>query len=286
MRRVVFLAGSVLIFIVTAFIMRLSSGYVLLSILLFDAAFLFFFRADIMAVTANSLYVSGKTEKARPLFIKAMNGGTKSPSCYVNFGVILLREGDGEGSLRCFERALEMNPKPLVKKNIELSIGSAYWLMKEEDRAINHLEEMRIRYEYVNPHVLTTLGFLYILKGNLEKAEELTREAIADDESTHSAWDNLGQIAYLRGDFESAKEGFQKALEIKPTLVDSLFYLGLIFEKEGYPEKAKGYFSEACFCEISGLNTVTREQVDAKFNEYQAEDELPKAEGNKNLKLP
>jgi tetratricopeptide (TPR) repeat protein len=103
---------------------------------------------------------------------------------------------------------------------------------------------------------------MYFLKDDLEKAEEFTQKALADSDSSHSAWDNLGQIRYRQGERGQAKEAFEKAISFKGDLPDSLYYLGLIAKEEGETEKAREYFKRALDCDITTLNTVTREQVE------------------------
>jgi tetratricopeptide (TPR) repeat protein len=117
-------------------------------------------------------------------------------------------------------------------------------------------------YEYVNAHVLSTLGYMLLVKGDLEGAEEYTRKSLEEDPSLSSAWDNLGQIAFKRGDKTQAKEHFLKALEYKPNLPDSLYYLALILEEEGDFIQALRRLETAKESKITALNTVTREQVE------------------------
>ena len=47
-----------------------------------------------------------------------------------------------------------------------------------------------------------------------------------------------------------------------------LFRSGLIYEKEGDIENAINYFAAAHKSKITGMNTVEREVVDAKYHEY------------------
>jgi tetratricopeptide (TPR) repeat protein len=130
------------------------------------------------------------------------------------------------------------------------------------DGAIETLEKMRRTYDYVNATVLATLGFMYFIKGDIEKAEELTQKALEDNPSSHSAWDNLGQIRYKQRKIDEAKEAFAKAVSFKGNLPDSLYYLGLIAREEGDENAAADYFKQALECDITPLNTVTREQVE------------------------
>jgi Tfp pilus assembly protein PilF len=125
---------------------------------------------------------------------------------------------------------------------------------------------MRKTYDYVNATVMATLGYMYFVKDDIEKAEDLTNKALEDNQSSHSAWDNLGQIRFKQGKYDEAKEAFVKAISFKGNLPDSLYYLGLIAREEGDGNAAADYFKQALECDITPLNTVTREQVEEAAN--------------------
>ena len=107
--------------------------------------------------------------------------------------------------------------------------------------------------------------------GEFDKAEEYTKTALADNAESAPAWDNMGQIAFARGDMEKAEENFQKALSFRATMVDSLFYMGVIRERQGRRDEALEYYKKAEKCNISALNTVTRDQVEAKIKALESD---------------
>ena len=51
-------------------------------------------------------------------------------------------------------------------------------------------------------------------------------------------------------------------------MVDSLYYLGCIYEKENETDKAFECFSKAKKCNVSSLNTITKEQILEKYRKY------------------
>ena len=76
---------------------------------------------------------------------------------------------------------------------------------------------------------------------------------------------------------EEAEKYFIKALDLKDTMVDSKYHLGLIYENWGKLEAAAEYFAAAHQSAINGMNTVTREAVDEKFYEYWGDGDAPRA---------
>jgi len=230
--------------------------YAVVFVLLFLA-----FRHDLLALRGNVAYLRGDHDTAAVLFKRLITKKIKSPIAYYNYANMLLRDGDAEAALDCLLRAKEMNPTPMIRKNIIMTLGTCHWVRRDIDMAIETLEGMRDEYDFINENVLTTLGYMYLLKGDFEQAHKLTDLALAEAPAYAAAWDNRGQICYEQGDMAGAKEAFDKALLYKPTLVDSLYFMGVICEREGEDEAAQAYFARAKDAPITALNTVTTAQI-------------------------
>jgi len=237
-------------------------GHLFLAYAALSAAYILIFRIDCLSMLANLLYATGKKERAVKIFEYVIPRNSTSPAAHLYYSVYLIRRlGGAKAALPLLERSLWLRPKPLLKKNIELTLASCQWICGEIDKAAETLEKMRETYDYVNAQVLTTLGYLYIVKGDLERAAMLTEAALADSPESYAAHDNIGQIRYAQKNLPGAREAFEKALSYKKDLPESLYYLGLISRAEGDEPKAREYLSVALECEISPLNTVTREQI-------------------------
>ena len=210
------------------------------------------------------------------LYRFAINHNTKCVHAMLAYGLDLLRDGVYEPALDIFQRIVAMkNVQPMLLKYAEQDLGIAYWKCGQLDKAIETLEMMVAKYEYFSPDFNTTLGYFYILAGDYEKAMDFTEKALIESETHGPAYDNLGQMAYRQGNYEEAEKQFLKALDLKDTMVDSKFHLGLIYESWGDLESAAEYFLAAHQCKITGMNTVSREEVDAKYNEYWGDGATP-----------
>lgn len=261
-------ALMVVTFIVMVNVIGYMFYHVLIVYLVYLALAVIIFRSSFVALAGNYLLVSGKTEKARKWLLKAIQLGTKSPAAYLNYSIILLKDGDAKAAMSHLTKAKELDPKTSLDKNITLTTGSCYYVMGQIDDAIAVLEALRSKYVYVNAHVLSTLGYMYFLKGNLDMALELTNKALEDSPELGSAWDNLGQIYYKQKQLDESKKAFESALSYKKDLVDSCFHLGLIAEETGNLDTARLYFERAKNCRIDSLNTVSVEAVNEKYEKY------------------
>ncbi|MBR6399898.1 MAG: tetratricopeptide repeat protein [Firmicutes bacterium] len=234
--------------------------YLVINIIIFYSYFL--------GMVGNFYYFTRNPDKALYYYRKAVAKNTKNVAALYNYSLEMLHLGNAEEALIYLERAEKYNTALLYEKNIPLAVSSCYWIMGGEEniqKGIEILEKLKDSYGYVNCSVYITLGYFYLLKGELDKAEEYTKVAIEDNDEYAPAWDNMGQIAFARGNYDDARGHFEKALEYRPTMVDSLYYMGVISEDGGDKEKALEFYKKAEKCNISALNTVTREQVCAKI---------------------
>ena len=91
---------------------------------------------------------------------------------------------------------------------------------------------------------------------------DCTTKALADNPEYAPVWDNLGQIYYFQQETDKAKEAFEKAISFRATMVDSLYYLGLIAKNSGDKELAREYLERALKCNISAMNTIKKEDIE------------------------
>ena len=222
-------------------------------------------RTSITAMRGNIFFTAGKYDSARIYFDKAIKKNTKVASAYLNYAVMLVREGDAKTALIHLNKASTLGSNIMVEKNIILTKASCYWLLGNIQESIDLLEGMQKKYDYINSHALTTLAYMYVLKKDYDKALEYTNKAIEDSPESAAAWDNLGQIYYNQEDYTQAKEAFNKALSFNGNLVDSCYYMGKIYKIEGNIEEAKKYFTKASAGNISPLNTVTKQQIESEL---------------------
>lgn len=255
-----------LTWIIAKFIMRKSELYIIPAVLLYLLISAVFFRAYFLGLIGNFFYITRKPDKAMKFYEKAVKLNTFNIKALYNYGLDKLHQSKPEEALPVLERAKKLNTKPLFDKLIPLAISSCYWLMGDIDKGIDILEELKAKYKYLNPSTLVTLGYFYMLKGKYDKALDTTNNALKENPNSASAYDNLGQIYFNMSEFEKAEENFKKALEITEFTVDSLYYMALIEKRKGNTSSAKEYLTKAQSCYISGLNTITKNDIEKELN--------------------
>ncbi|MDD4080009.1 MAG: hypothetical protein PHP02_01175 [Eubacteriales bacterium] len=192
-----------------------------------------------------------------------------SASYMLPYAVLLLRSGE-EGA---FEKVKEIMVKAQKapdlsterKQQLFMNYAVASWKTGDLDKGVRLLEASHRD----SPCGLTyqSLGFLYIEQGDGEKALSYNLEALEYDDEDPVILDNLGQTHYrLLKDKEKARPYFEKAHQIKPSQIDTLYFLSRYDLAEGKNAEALGKLEEALEGRFSPLNYVTREMAEAEVN--------------------
>ena len=95
-----------------------------------------------------------------------------------------------------------------------------------------------------------------------EKAEAFIRKSLEYDDEDPICLDNMGQFLYrVREDRDGARQWFEKALAIKDSQIDTLFFLSRYDEEAGDREAALEKLEKAAEGRFSPLNYCSREMV-------------------------
>lgn len=206
----------------------------------------------------------GRKEEALREYSELYKGGLVSAAYMLPYSVLLLKQGGEENYLlvkeilKKAEKAPDM--KPEKKQQLFVNYAVANYKLGEIDKAIQLLESSHRK----NPCGMTyqALGFLYIEKGDAEKALAYNQEALEYDDEDPVVLDNLGQVWYrLMNDRVKAREYFEKAHELKDTQIDTNYFLALYDIEEGKKEEAKAKLETALKGNFSPLNFATPEKI-------------------------
>lgn len=245
------------------------------------------FLGTFMGVLGVLLQMVTKKEKhALPFFTMAYKLGTDNATILASFGLSCLRRNDPATALIAFKKGFDHTNYFLSRKTLMGNMAIAYWKMSSLDEAIELYQKIMIQFAksddpltteeleamplpeliktnaFFYPQDYTTLGYLFLLKKDYERATRYTNAALSMKPEYASALDNLGQIAYDQKDFSLARDYFEKALDLNPNLVDSLYFMGLVELNDNQPKLAINYLTKASACDIDGLNTITKEQIE------------------------
>ena len=217
----------------------------------------------------KALIAHGKNEyeKAMQLYNEAYEKGMDKPRLLRGYSVLLIRTGNFDKALEVLKK-IEKLPGLTSTEKTDLHINYAIILWKKGhlDHAMEILEDEFKHFK--NGTLYSIMGYLKIEKGDPDEALSFNKEALEYDDTDPVYLENMGQTYYrLIGDKETAKTYFDRAIELKPTAIDTNYFLALYDIESGNKEKAierlqiarKGFFSP--------LNYATPQMIDEKLEE-------------------
>ncbi len=214
----------------------------------------------------NKAYARGNAEETLYWLERVYKTGVAKPNAVTTYGYLLLKDGRLEQAMKIFE---EQYNTPNISNTDYYNIKSNYalclWKQGKLEEAVTLLE--KIIPDYKNTNIYGSLGYLYNLQGDLEKALKFNLEALEYNSTGGVILDNLGQTYYLMGEQEKAQEIFEKLLAQKPKFPEAYYDYALVLEKLGDKEKAIAMLKDAQQHKINYLSAVTNEHIETKLEQ-------------------
>ena len=228
------------------------------------------FFANMAGKKALSAHSKGDYEKALQLYKEAYEKGMDQARLLRAYSILLIRTYQFDAALEVIKK---MEKLPGLKEGDRVDMHMNYaiilWKKGHLDRAMQILED---DFRHVkNGTLYSTIGYLKIEQGNAEEAVRFNQEALEYDDSDPVFLDNMGQTYYrLLGNKEKAKEYFDRAISIKPTAIDTNYFIALYDIEAGNTESAVRHLQIARKGRFSPLNFATPELIDEKLKTLKA----------------
>lgn len=219
------------------------------------------FFTSVKARKASMLINKGDNEGAMKLYEEAVSEGLKDMPSLLAYSVLLIRAGRFQEARELLVKIQKYPMNDDQRRQLMVNYASCAYKLGNIEKGIELLE--RMHQKGPSGMVYETLGYLYVEAGDFEKAVSFNLEAYEYDDEDAITLDNLGQAYYRLGnDKEKAKEYFEKALEVKPGQIDTLYFLAKYDAESGNKAAAKEKLEKALEGRFSPLNYATREKVE------------------------
>ncbi len=223
-------------------------------------------KASLKARAAAAKQAKGDAEGAMALYAEAVELGVKDPRSLLNYSVLLIRNGDYQVARDLLVKIQKYPMPDESRRTLFVNYASCVYKMGELQKGIELLE--RQHQKQPCGIVYQTLGYLYIEAGDLDKALEFNTEAVDYDDEDSIVLDNMAQTYYrLAHDKEKAKPFFEKALEVKPNQIDTLYFLAQYDIEAGNKDAAREKLETALEGRFSPLNYASKDMVEKAIRE-------------------
>lgn len=217
--------------------------------------------------------VWNRREAALRLYRYADSHGGKAGPPMIAYAMLLMEQSQYPQALTVLQAVQELDGlSPALRKISRQNLALAWEKTGDVSRAIEIMEKMRCDFETFSGDFYATLAYFYIEAGAYAQAEAYNELALSEDENCGAVYDNRALIAYKTGNPEQAAELFRKALALDGSMLSPQYYLGLIAEQAGDPETAARCFQALHAAPVTGLNTISRSQIEEKYRQYHTEE--------------
>lgn len=217
------------------------------------------------ARSASAKLSKGDVEGAMRLYKEAIDEGLQDVRNILTYTVLLIRAGRYQEARDLLVKIQKYPMTDDNRRQLFVNYASCVYKMGELQKGIELLERQHAKQP--SGLIYETLGYLYVEAGDYEKALAFNAEAYEYDDEDSITLDNLAQTYYRLGnDKAKAKEYFDKAIEIKPTQIDTLYFLAQYDIEAGDRDAARKKLETAAKGRFSPLNYATREMVQSALD--------------------
>jgi choline-sulfatase len=175
--------------------------------------------------------------RAAQLMEQALKRDPTNPLGLLYLATAFEKMGRYQRAVQVYEHAIDLR---LGTDQIYSRLGRVYLRLRQVDKAADAMA----RANEINPtdlDNLRNLGTAYLQLGRPNDAEKAFKAITLQNDRYAAAYNGLGLIAVRRGDGDSARQNFEKALELDPGQVEPLLNLGVLYQKAGNKEQALRY---------------------------------------------
>jgi Tfp pilus assembly protein PilF len=252
-----------LVVIIILFIYNVLLGLV---VLLLGIGFLLYRgRASLFAYIGSFVYSKGNLAGGINWFQRSYATGKAKPQTVSSYAYLLLKGGNVTDSEEILSKLIASHPDKDSDMYAKSNLALVLWKKGDLDGAIDMLENVIA--EYKNTTVYGSLGYLLILKGDLDKALQFNLEAHEYNDTNTIIMDNLGQIYYLTGQYEKSAEIYEKLIAKNPTFPAAYYNYGLLLFDTNQLDKSKEMLEKSLSFAFSFLSTIKKEDIEEKLEE-------------------
>lgn len=235
-------------------------------IAVFILMLIWFNRPFIYSNRANKKYGSGDFDGALSDLKKAVSIAPKDAKIRGTYAYLLLKLGNTDEAAAEIDKALSLASEA-DRNPLKITKSLVLWKQGRLDESISELEGLLKTFETTN--VYASLGFLYIEKGDLDKALEFNLRAQDYNGSNAIILDNLGCTYYLLGEYDKAYEIYQRVIKLKPAFPEAFYNYARVLERKGDTEKALYMTRHSLSLRFWNISTISKSEVEAYLNELE-----------------
>ena len=204
-----------------------------------------------LLLTLVSVVIGGVVFLLNPPWVEREN-----PLELYKQGVALNNEGDYDGAVRAYRKALELAPDVPM---IHYSLGIALYNKDDLDGAVGAYRDA-LELDPEDPAAHANLGIALAEKGDLDGALTSLREAIRLDPDDAENHYNLGVALCMKGEPDGAIAALEESLRLDPEDSETLYNLGRAHALKKDATRAAEYLARAIALDADSRDLAREEE--------------------------
>jgi arylsulfatase A-like enzyme/tetratricopeptide (TPR) repeat protein len=188
-------------------------------------------RIQVLVLTqrAEDLLNAGGNARAAQVMEQAVRQDPGNPRARVDLAAAYERSGQYEAAVKAYEDGLQLH---MLTEVIYARLGKLYLRIHKLDKAVEAMTEAR-RIDPTDLDNLRNLGTAELQLGHVNEAERAFKAILLQNDHHSAAYNGLGLVAIQRGDADTARHDFERAIELDSAAVEPLLNLGVLYDKAG-----------------------------------------------------
>jgi len=194
----------------------------------------------------------GQHDLAEQMFYLAQQINPDCALCYYNIGNSLFARGQYKKAVRCWLRTAELEPS---HPQINYRIAQAYWSAGESGHSREYfLAELRVNTGDVD--VILDFGLFLLEIGDIESAKEKFNRILELKPDFAPALFYLGEIAFNKNDVDRAEQLFNQALQKDNALPGPCYRLAQYALMRGNNKEGRAYLVSELQASLEDVDTL------------------------------
>lgn len=261
MRNKIIIFILILAMIIAGFIYHPLIG-VLIIIALLATAF-YFGRGMLYLMLHKAESGKGNEDGARRWLDKAYHVAPNNVNIAITYSYDLLRNDETEQASEVLNTISAAQLPKETEISYQLNSSIVLWRQGKKEESISLVEELYSKYK--NTVIYGSLGYYYILNGQLEQALQINEEAYAFNDSNNAILDNLGLTYYYLERYDEAFNMFNKLIKNEPKFREAYYNMGLLYEMREQWQAAYDQYKRALEYKPALVSHVSLEEIEARL---------------------
>jgi tetratricopeptide (TPR) repeat protein len=192
------------------------------------------------ATLARALLTTGDLARAESEIAELLKGAPNEAVPHALQGALLLQRRNPTAARSAYERALQLSPGMVEAVG---GLAAVDLRLNAPDRAIARLEA-EVAKQPQNTVLLLLSAQTYEVAGQMAKAEQALRAAVAADPRFLTGYQRLARLYIGQGKIDAARAEFEGIAQRDPTNVPARTMVGVLLETQGRRDQAQEVYED------------------------------------------